>query len=123
MVKLIQLSLTSLFVILLASTEACAGGKRRQQADTAPGVNIDYWAFDPQLGILKFTSADGKETRIIDLRDDVVRQFIALPQDHAIFYIDLFQTGCRDWRDGAYRRVEEWNKKYPTAKVLLKSNP
>ena len=123
MVRLIRLSLMSLFAILLVSTEVEAGAKKRQKADTAPSVNIDYWAFDPQLGILKFTSADTKEVRIIDLRDDVVRQFIALPQDHAVFYIDLFQTGCRDWRDGAYRRVDEWNRKNPTAKVLLQSNP
>lgn len=106
-------SIGSFATLLALTTSSCAMGGKRLDADTAPAINLNYYAFDPVLRAIKYTDEHGDVKDVIFYEEDAIRQFIALPAEHALFLIDIYQTGCRDWRKGAYKKVREWNEQNP----------
>jgi len=112
------------FVILLGSSNACAGSKRRPGTNpNAPGTNLEVWAYNPTLQ--SFVSTFNGKQKVINAgammpeQVQFVKGLVMIPADHFNFFVTLFQTGCKDWSDMAHKRAREFNAENPDLKLML----
>ena len=123
-----KITLASLIILFAIHHDSSNAGARKERYENpnAPAVNLDFWSYDPDGFIFRFVSSDGLLERKIDAKRltpddrDFLKHLVALPDDHAIFLISIFQTGCKDWRNGAIKKVNEWNKSNPDKQIMLK---